>query len=87
MKTYHIKEYGITVKVPDVGASSIVSELATHFIGVYQNAATKPDDDLIGMVDAIEALILGHASAGIDVSSPAYVIGLRSALDAIANNV
>ena len=37
-------------------------------------------------VNALESLILGHACAGIDVADPAYVQGLRTCLEAIANN-
>ncbi len=37
------------------------------------------------MVDAIESLVLGHACAGIDVTSEAYKEGLISALGGMAN--
>ena len=36
--------------------------------------------------DAIESLILAHACAGIDVTSPAYLEGVNTALDAISND-
>jgi hypothetical protein len=35
--------------------------------------------------DAIESLILAHACAGVDISSPAYLEGVNTALDAISN--
>jgi len=37
--------------------------------------------------DTIESLILGHACAGMDVTNKTYVEGLKSAMDAIANNM
>lgn len=37
--------------------------------------------------DALEALILAHAVAGVNVESPAYLEGLETAIDAIANNL
>ena len=37
--------------------------------------------------DAIESLILAHACAGIDVTSPAYVEGIETAVEAIANHL
>jgi hypothetical protein len=37
--------------------------------------------------DAIESLVLAHACAGIDVNSKIYLEGLRSAMDAISNNM
>ena len=35
--------------------------------------------------DSIESLILAHACSGIDVESPAYLIGVNTALEAISN--
>lgn len=37
--------------------------------------------------DAIEALILAHAVAGVNIESPAYIDGLESAIDSIASNL
>lgn len=37
------------------------------------------------MVDGIEALILAHACAGIDVEDPKYAEGIDTALEAISN--
>lgn len=36
-------------------------------------------------LDALSSLILAHACAGVDVESEAYVEGVNTALDAIAN--
>jgi hypothetical protein len=38
-------------------------------------------------MDAIESLILAHASAGLDVASPAYVEGIETAVEACCNNL
>jgi len=37
--------------------------------------------------DAIESMILAHACAGIDIESPAYLEGIETTVDAIANNL
>lgn len=37
--------------------------------------------------DGVEAVILGHAVAGIDIESPAYLEGIETAIQAIGNNV
>jgi hypothetical protein len=37
-------------------------------------------------VDGLESLILAHACAGVDVESPAYVEGIETAVEAIANH-
>jgi hypothetical protein len=38
-----------------------------------------------GALDGLESLILAHACAGIDVTTPAYLEGIETAVDAIAN--
>jgi hypothetical protein len=77
MKTYTISEYGITVKTfpgPHGNGGSIVSKLRDHHI---TRAKT----------DAIESLILGHACAGLNISSYQYRKGLQSAVNALTNHL
>jgi len=38
-------------------------------------------------IDAIESLVLAHATVGIDVTTPAYIEGIETAVDACANHV
>ena len=42
--------------------------------------------DFNNMIDAIESMILGHAIAGIDIETPAYIEGIESAVDGCGNN-
>lgn len=37
--------------------------------------------------DALEALILAHAVAGVNIESHAYIDGVEAAIDAVANNI
>ena len=37
--------------------------------------------------DAIEAMVLGHAIAGVNIEAAAYLEGLESAIDGCANNI
>jgi hypothetical protein len=85
MKTYTIEEFGIIVDVED-GYGEVNSELHEH------NETPSTDGWLDeqtynSMMDAIESLVLAHACEGIDVSSEAYVNGLRTAVEACGNNV
>lgn len=49
---------------------------------------SSPDDDLFNTaMDTIESLVLGHACAGIDVTNSRYLEGIRTCLDAWANNL
>jgi hypothetical protein len=38
-------------------------------------------------VDVLESLVLAHACAGLDITTPAYLEGIESALDAINDNI
>ena len=56
--------------------------------GSISSDLKEPDDDLYNAaIDGLESLILAHACAGIDVRSPAYVEGVETAVDAVANNI
>lgn len=39
------------------------------------------------MMDALESILLAHACAGIDVTTPAYIEGLETAIDACINAI
>jgi hypothetical protein len=75
--------YGITLTlvrengVEEPGSGSIASDLREPEAAANRryNAA----------VDGLESLILAHACAGVDVESPAYIEGIETAVDAIAN--
>ena len=73
--TFQLPCFGIRVACdPQTGAGTITSAL--H----------DPGDDpaLTAALDAIEGLVLAHACAGIPIDSPAYVHGLETALDKVA---
>ena len=40
-----------------------------------------------GFLDALEAIVLAHACAGVDVEAKQYVEGLETALEAASNNM
>jgi hypothetical protein len=85
MKTYTIPEFGITVRVMTNNgkrAGTIDSKLKDHLIGTDLEAG-----EYYAVVDTLESLILAHGCAGLDISSPAYVKGLRTCLEACANNL
>ena len=83
-KTIHLPCHGIMICLErdpacgDPGCGKITSDLKTVTTlraGPFNNA-----------IDALEALILAHACAGIDVTSPAYVEGVETAVEAIGNH-
>jgi len=84
MKTYTIPLYGITVHVGDNGSGTINSGLKEVLIG---SEPSESDFEIHGAVQALESLILAHACAGLDISTPAYVTGIETCLEALANNL
>ena len=68
---------GVTV----YGGGEISSNLHEDMEDFYEASVYN------AVMDGIEALILGHAMAGVDVESPAYLEGIESAIEGAANNV
>ncbi|MGA2621466.1 MAG: hypothetical protein ABSF26_27905 [Thermoguttaceae bacterium] len=85
-RTIRLPCYGITIhlsreNIPQGPASgTIASDLkqpgGTAAALIYNAAA-----------DGIEALILAHTCAGVDVESPTYLEGIETAVEAIANHL
>lgn len=77
--------YGITLTlgkengVEKPGSGSIISDLHER-----ETAANRQYN---AAIDGLESLILAHACAGVDVESPAYLEGIETAVDAIANRL
>ena len=78
------------MKVIDTGVFGIKVELEgkngiiTSDLKV--NESDESDVAYNAAIDGLESLILGHACAGIDITSPAYLEGIESAVDGISNN-
>jgi hypothetical protein len=86
LRTIRLPCYGITIclnrentaKAP--GHGTITSNL--------QPAGKAAVEKLFNAaIDGVESLILGHACAGVDVASPAYVEGIETAVEAIGNRL
>jgi len=77
--------YGITVTLArengaeEPGSGSIVSDL--------REPETAANRRYNAAIDGLEALILAHACVGVDVESLAYLEGIETAVDAIANRL
>lgn len=86
VRLIHLPCFRITIRLDrdntakEPGSGAITSDL-------------KRPEDLVtdriynAAIDAVESLILAHACAGIDVESPAYVEGIETAVEAIANHL
>ena len=80
MKTFNLGVYDIVVTVEEDGSGSINSSL---------NDGERDDGENYleyeAAVNTIESMILAHACAGIPIDSPAYIEGIETAINAIAN--
>ena len=70
--------FGIVVEINDKGGATITSEMhdweePAHDANIY-NAA----------IDGVEAMILAHAAAGVDIMDPKYLEGIETAVQQIA---
>lgn len=65
---------------------------------IFSDLHREPDEEVEGgseadtnydrheaAIDALEAMILAHAEAGIDIKSPSYIYGMEMAIDKIAD--
>ncbi|WP_176331434.1 hypothetical protein [Burkholderia vietnamiensis] len=69
--------FGIVIDIGANGGAAIMSDL---------HEEDEPPEVKAAM-DAVEAMVLAHAAAGIDVRSPAYLEGIDTAVEAIGNHV
>ena len=79
MKEIKLPCYGIIVNVENGSGSITSTDLQTE----HQD---EEDELYNAAMDGIESLILAHACAGVDITTPEYVEGIKTAVEASANN-
>jgi|TARA_Y100000310_G_scaffold245400_1_gene250369 hypothetical protein len=94
MKTIELPCYGFKIILSDDGDGvSVKSRLSSK---VDDEAFTQSPMDFVPQesldeynfyVNAIESLVMAHACAGVDIESPAYLEGIETAVEAIANKL
>lgn len=81
-RTIETNCFGIVVTLEGKGGT-ITSDL--HELGDEPGMDTDPRDVLYGAaIDGLEAMVLAQAVAGVDITDPAYLSGIESAVQAIA---
>ena len=76
MKTIRLPIHSITITLDGDGNGSVSS---------HDLLGEAPSMEYRAAVDGLLNVIVGHACAGINVESPAYLEGVEVALDAIVN--
>tara|TARA_Y100000310_G_scaffold56232_1_gene51579 strand:+ start:23458 stop:23700 length:243 start_codon:yes stop_codon:yes gene_type:complete len=77
-----------TIKLPIGECEIVLGHSSGGTISTDWKVDTMDEGDVEynGAIDGIEALVLAHACAGVDVESPAYLEGIETAIDGAANN-
>lgn len=78
-KTIRTGVYNLTVTLDGKGSGVIDSEL--HDKAVETPMSRKFN----AAMDAVEAMVLAHACAGVDITAPAYLEGIEVAVNAAAD--
>jgi hypothetical protein len=94
MRIIQLPCYGFKITLSDDGNSGSVksrlssSESDESFEQSPMDFISQESlDEYNFYVNAIESLVLAHACAGIDIESPAYVEGIETAVEAVANKL
>jgi hypothetical protein len=88
-KTIKLPCFGIIVNLTGDGGGAISSDLHEE---QDENVEGGSEEDTAhekyeGAIDGIEAMILGHAVAGVDIETPAYIEGIEAAVQACGANI
>lgn len=88
MKQIKIDKFGIEITLDDNGGGNIISGLERdNEHSVYEHVEDEiAREKYNGALDAIESLILAHACSGIDVTTKAYIDGIKTTLESCCNN-
>jgi hypothetical protein len=88
MKIIELPCYGIVLELDENGSGMLSSDLRgeTDDTGLGEECHCR-DLGWLALVDTVESMVLAHACAGIDVTTPAYIEGIETAVEAGANNL
>lgn len=73
--------YGMFLELDGTGGGTITSDLRDE----ADDTGLDEDRTWLAFVDAIESIVLAHACAGIQVTTPQYIEGIETAVEAGAN--
>jgi CheY-specific phosphatase CheX len=88
MKTVELGCYGIVIRDHGAGSASITDKLREKVdYEALENGCgeARSMEDFNNMIDGLTSMILAHYCAGIDVTTPAYLEGIETAVNACGN--
>jgi hypothetical protein len=84
MKIINLPCYGIQVVTDGEGSGTISSDMKCSPDPEGGREEEEQADRFNDMMDALESMILGHACAGVDIESPAYLEGIETSVNVCA---
>ena len=90
MKTIKLPCYGIVIKLGLPDPSNTVAFKGGTIESDLESSIVIMDEDdaaFSASMHAIESVILAHAVAGVDVTTPAYIEGIETCVQACENNM
>lgn len=90
IKVIKLPVYGIVVTLYENGAGAVTSDLEPPFSDenpVQTIEDGRKDAAYEEGVGVLYTMIQAHASAGIDIESPAYLEGIETAVDSLMQNM
>ncbi len=81
--------FNIIVRLPSIEPSQTGLSLAGEITSSLHegDSGSEDDSDYEAAIDGIESLILAHACAGVDITVPAYVAGIQTAVEAASGRL
>jgi len=76
--------FGIIISLDGTGGGTIHSDL---HLSPEEMILDEGRVEYEAAIDGLESLVLAHACAGIDVNDPAYIEGIKTAVETISNNI
>ncbi|HEV2247261.1 MAG TPA: hypothetical protein VGW37_11470 [Terriglobia bacterium] len=80
----HLPADSISLRLDGKGGGSVKSTL--HITEAEAGFGAEHRANYNSAIDGVEAVVLAHACAGVNVTHPDYVRGLVSGLEAISNH-
>ncbi len=87
MTTIKLPCFDITVTLGPTDPETPAAFLGGKISSSLKDGDGEPTPEYDNAIDGIESLILAHATAGIDITHPAYVEGVETAVSAAMNNL
>ena len=83
--TIPLGAYGITITIGDPDPENPEAHVGAVLTSDLHEDGEDPE--YRAAIDAVESLILAHAAAGVNVTAAAYVEGVETAVESIANGL